>query len=783
MLATTIAVVFAISTAFCVVNIDEARRMHSRAHVATADMQRASELIEQRSALTRLILTAVANNDARAETAYLDARLELMGTLDAAAADAQNADARRAIAQGRIAQDALTGLDRAALRALRDGDQVEATELLGSARRIRFDAAFGASIEDYARAERAAATTELSGAAEAHAFNQFIAVSAAALAFLAVLAMALHSMRRLSRERARSVILEQSAARNAEDSEAAKHFAFQQNPTPTTISDFSAARRHLMELKLSGVTDLAAHFEDNPSTEAVLARACSILDVNEAFLELSGAPNAEFVDKHSSGIHRSDSLPTIRDFLIGALDGQTSFVGPAAIYTKDRQRRAVDLMFKAAPGAEHDLSRVWGYYFDRTAEHNAEEARSTAELSARRHRSELARRSARLKTQLRAPAAAAFAAIDALERAVTNDDRETHLDESRASVRRLVNLVEDFTELAQLDGVQVDLQRAPFGLHNVLDDVYSRVEGEARANDVALTFNVSQKAHGAYLGDATRLRQIISVLVESAVRRSRNGAVEVGLTRNEDDEGAEKLLVSVHYSGAPIPSHTLDLYLQSDVSDPAYDQVVELIGDGPVLAKRLVDAIGADLWTENDAEGTIVFQFEFPVEAWEGEIEANHFQDGPSLGAAHRLAPGLRALAIEDAAGVGMILRALLAQTGVETASVSDVASASELAARSRCDLIFIEADMLCTQDAAAIAALRNAARRSDAAIIALSSDTDMDVLVRLEEAGADGVVELPIKPDAFFKCVQRALAAPHRNERDVNADAGDDADGDAKAS
>jgi signal transduction histidine kinase len=127
-----------------------------------------------------------------------------------------------------------------------------------------------------------------------------------------------------------------------------------------------------------------------------------------------------------------------------------------------------------------------------------------------------------------------------VERLRRGPDAEA-LNDIEAEVDHLTGLVEDLLLLARSDSGAVELRHDPVDLADVAGEALQRLRGLADARNVRLSLDA---APAGVTGDADRLRQLIAILVDNAIRHSPvGGTVHVAIsttghpTIRVDDEG------------------------------------------------------------------------------------------------------------------------------------------------------------------------------------------------------------------------------------------------------
>src|SRR5690606_10264011 len=121
--------------------------------------------------------------------------------------------------------------------------------------------------------------------------------------------------------------------------------------------------------------------------------------------------------------------------------------------------------------------------------------------------------------------------------------------ESGSTLERLVS---DILDVSKIEAGQFDLERRPFDLDEALSPLAVM---ERRAADKGLAFHVVRApgAQGVFLGDSTRIGQVLANLLSNAIKFTAAGAVTVriDLQPERPDAGGDacRLAIEVEDTG------------------------------------------------------------------------------------------------------------------------------------------------------------------------------------------------------------------------------------------
>lgn len=211
------------------------------------------------------------------------------------------------------------------------------------------------------------------------------------------------------------------------------------------------------------------------------------------------------------------------------------------------------------------------------------------------------------------------------------------LQEIRQSGEHLLTLIENILEIVQLETQQLTLKENSFNLKKTLEILEFSLQPLALTKGLQLFFCLPDDLPLAIKADEGKLRQIIMILLENALKFTKQGHVilRVGIADREwlneeeiDDPGPSSysLLFEIEDTGIGIAKENLERIFQPfEVGDQENDSQ-KGIGLGLAIAKKLAHLIGGSLTIDSTlGQGTLI-KFSVTVqgdeeEAWEGMLK------------------------------------------------------------------------------------------------------------------------------------------------------------------
>ena len=194
------------------------------------------------------------------------------------------------------------------------------------------------------------------------------------------------------------------------------------------------------------------------------------------------------------------------------------------------------------------------------------------------------------------------------------------------SGQSLLSIINDILDFSKIESGKMDLESIPVDLAEIAEDVTSLFWEKARGKGLDLASFVHPAVPAKVLGDPVRLRQILSNLVNNAVKFTDRGGVLIKIEPADAD--AATLTISVQDTGVGIPKEKLATLFEAFTQvDQSTTRKYGGTGLGLAICKKLVDAMGGRLSVKSAPGKGSNFHFTAPFEA----VEAASAWPAPAL--------------------------------------------------------------------------------------------------------------------------------------------------------
>jgi signal transduction histidine kinase len=327
------------------------------------------------------------------------------------------------------------------------------------------------------------------------------------------------------------------------------------------------------------------------------------------------------------------------------------------------------------------------------------------------------------------------------------------------SSRHLLGLLNDVLDMSKIDEGKLVLEKAPFVLGPVLENIMGSLSSIAVNKGLYLTLAANGTEDLALCGDFVRLSQVVINLISNALKFTESGGVTLNV--REASRDSEKILLrfAVTDTGIGMSDETLSrIFSPFEQADSSMSRKYGGTGLGLSISSSIVKLMGSEICVESSPGHGSSFSFQawFDLDTTSGaeDVEDETWDDDFSGG---------HIMIVDDVQINREIIATFLDDTGAVCECASNGQEAADMFAASAenyYDLILMDVQMPVMDGRDATRAIRGM-ERGDAktvTIIALTANVLKEDLQEAMSAGMDGYVGKPVEYPTIMKLVDRTL-------------------------
>jgi len=215
-----------------------------------------------------------------------------------------------------------------------------------------------------------------------------------------------------------------------------------------------------------------------------------------------------------------------------------------------------------------------------------------------------------------------------LKQSKLSQEQEEYLDVIVKSATNLMSILNDILEYSKLESGHVEFHDKPFSINQVVEEVTASMLDKAKEKNLEVLSFQDPNIPGEVIGDPVRLRQVLKIFTDNAIKFTVQGEIAVESHFLEWDEESVKVRFSITDTGIGISEEGIKkIFFSYSKLDSPESMKQGGGGLGLAIAKRLIERMNGKICVESTLGKGTTFTFSIVFDRYKDSVITDDMKD------------------------------------------------------------------------------------------------------------------------------------------------------------
>lgn len=361
---------------------------------------------------------------------------------------------------------------------------------------------------------------------------------------------------------------------------------------------------------------------------------------------------------------------------------------------------------------------------------------------------------ATMSHEIRTPMNGVIGMANILSEENPRPDQKENLEILKFSADNLLNLINDILDLAKIESGNIELEKNEFNLEDHCRKNFLVYKNGKKKTNVELAIHTNLSGiKKQVIGDQIRLNQVLTNLVNNAMKFTEKGSVDVKIYATEINEKSAKVKFEIIDTGIGISKEKqktiFEKYKQAETDT---SRLYGGTGLGLNISKEIVELYGSELQLKSEVGkgSNFYFEIEFPLGSKDLNGKADPIRKEKNI----TELSGMKVLLAEDNKVNQLVANRILSNWGIELTIAQDGQEAIETVQENNFDLILMDIQMPRLDGYEATDIIRKMpSPKGNIPIVAMTASS-LAVVEKSKIHKMNGYIGKPFNPEELLKTI-----------------------------
>ncbi len=363
-----------------------------------------------------------------------------------------------------------------------------------------------------------------------------------------------------------------------------------------------------------------------------------------------------------------------------------------------------------------------------------------------------------------------------------SEKQRNYIQNAFNSAESLLDIIDSILDFSKIEAGMMKLENIPFSLRKLCRDVNDVFALKAKAKKLEMLFDLDDRIPKDVVGDPLRLKQVLINLIDNGIKFTDSGSVSMQVSVKSSKNKQIILNFVITDTGVGISEdRQAELFAPFNQLDSSTTRNYGGTGLGLSITRKIVELLGGRIWVKSRLGKGTSFYFTIPLGTEKSLFDCSSNEKKRNVVDFSERLRRKSVLVVEDNLVNQALAVEILTRQGMVVATANSGKEALDTLKQERFDVIFMDCQMPVMDGYETTRKIRDISEHKRVPIIALTANVFKGDLDKCVQAGMNGFVLKPYKPNDLFVALDRWMVHSEESDsfnREVSIDGFDTAHG-----